>query len=433
MKNHAYINSQESKYFSLLSLLLVILAALALRVNYWENNTVNGYNATSWDALGYYMYQPGFLIYDDVKELKWFPEIDSTYHVSGGEFYQVRKVDNGNFVFKYLGGVSIQQLPFFYVGHKIAKFTGAPQDGFSWPYQYAIVLGAIFWFFLGLIFLRKTLLAYFSDTITAFTLLLIFLATNLAHYISIDGAMSHSWIFTLYCFQLWFTHKWHKNPTVFYALLIGLTIGIATISRPTELIMLFIPLLWNTHTKEQSRNKWEHLKRNPKYIAFVVLGAFIGILPQLLYWHYATGQFVYDVGSKWYFFTPWLRIIFGFYSGWFIYTPITILFIVGLWFMKNKPFKKAVITFTLLNIWIVTAWSDWKYGVSYAGRALVQGTPIYALALASFLSVHFKGNKRWFFIVGGIILIIINLYQITIYNSGIYNNFSVLEKIVNWF
>lgn len=409
-----------------------MFVALGIRVSYWENNSVNGYNATSWDALGYYMYQPGFLIYDDVKELNWFPEIDSTYHVSGGALYQARKITNGNYVFKYLGGVSILQLPFFYAGHTVAKFTDAPQDGFSWPYQYAIVLGAIFWFFLGLIFLRKTLLAYFSDTITGLTLLLVFLATNLAHYISIDGAMSHSWIFTLYCFQLWFTHKWHKKPSVLFAILIGLTIGIATISRPTELIMLFIPLLWNTQNKEQSREKWSMLKRNPKFIVYAILGAFIGVLPQLLYWHYVTGYFVYDVGSKWYFLTPWLRIIYGFYSGWFIYTPLTILFILGFWFMKDKPFKKAVITFTLLNIWIVTAWSDWKYGVSYAGRALTQGTPVYALALASLMNYHFKGKKRWIFIIGGIVLTLINFYQIKIYNGGIYHNFSVVEKLVSW-
>lgn len=420
---------QHRSFFSLASVVFVLLAAIMLRSYYWQNNSVNGYNATSWDAFGYYMYQPGFLIYDDVKELKWLPEIDSTYHVTGGKLYQANKVANGNFVFKYLGGVSILQLPFFYIGHWMAGVQGLPQDGFSRPYQYSIMFGAIFWFLIGLLFLRKVLLHFFSDTITGLTILLLFLATNLPQYISIDGAMSHSWIFPLYCIMLWLTWKWHEKPARVIAFFIGLIIGIATISRPTELIILFIPLLWGLQTKESSRQKWSLVRQNSDHVYLSIAGAFIGVLPQLLYWKFTTGNFVYDVGSKWYFLNPWFRILFGFYSGWFIYTPVTLVFIAGLWFMKDQPFKRSVIVFCLLNLWIVMAWSDWKYGVSYAGRALTQGSAIYALSLASCLNNYFNGKKRILVLLVMIVLISINFYQIRIYNSGIYNNFSVMEKV----
>jgi len=418
--------------FSLSSLLIVILAAITIRFCYFSNNNVNGYNATSWDAFGYYMYQPAFLIYDDVKELKWVPHIDSTYHVSGGKLYQANKTDNGNYVFKYLGGICILQLPFFYIGHTIAKIENAPQDGFSWPYQYSIMFGTIFWFFIGLLFLRDVLMNYFSDIITSLTILLLFFASNLPQYISIDGAMSHSWIFPMYCFILWLTHKWHTKPNVIIAFLIGLTCGIAAISRPTEAIIIFIPILWGCQSKEFSSQKWAMVRQNIPHVFITVLGGIIGILPQLLYWKYTTGSFIYDVGSKWYFLTPWLRVLFGFHSGWFIYTPITLIYIAGFWFMKNQPFKKSVITFCLLNIWIVIAWSDWKYGVSYAGRALSQGSAVYAFALASFLDKNFLGKKKIWIIVIGLILVLINFYQIKIYNSGTYNNFSVVEKLIKF-
>ncbi len=148
------------------------------------------------------MYQPGFLIYGDVKNLEWLPKIDSVYHLTGGKLYQANRIANGNFGFKYLGGISILQLPFFYIGHAIAKYKNVAQDGFSWPYQYSIMLGAIFWFFIGLLFLRKVMIHFFSDIVTGLTILLLFLATNLPQYISIDGAMSHSWIFPLYCIML---------------------------------------------------------------------------------------------------------------------------------------------------------------------------------------------------------------------------------------
>ncbi|MEP7195555.1 MAG: hypothetical protein ABI851_03490 [Saprospiraceae bacterium] len=419
--------------FSLASVVIVLLVAITLRFCYIRNNSANGYNATSWDALGYYMYQPGFLIYGDVKDLHWLPQIDSIYHVTGGKLYQANKISNGNYVFKYLGGVCILQLPFFYIGHVIAKFENVPQDGFSWPYQYSILFGAIFWFFIGLLFLKNVLLNFFSDLITSLTILLLFLATNLPQYISIDGAMSHSWIFTMYCFMLWLTYKWHTKPSILIAFLIGIICGIATISRPTEIIIIFIPLLWGCQTKIFSTQKWAYIKQNLAHVYVAIIGGIIGLLPQLLYWKYTTGNFVYDVGSKWYFLTPWFRVLFGFYSGWFIYTPITLIFIAGFWLMKNQPFKKAVIIFCLLNIWIILSWFDWTYGVSYSSRALSQGSPVYAFALASFLDKYFSGKRKFLIILIGLIFILVNFYQIRIYNSGVYNNFSVLEKLLKSF
>jgi len=415
---------------SLFSIFIVLIAALIFRFNYFSSNSINGYNATSWDAFGYYMYQPGLIIYDDVKKLEWLPQIDSTYHVTGGELYQAHKIDNGNFVFKYLGGVCIFQLPFFIIGHTIADYFNVIQDGFSWPYQYSIMFGAIFWFFIGLFFLRSTLLKYFSDEIVSITILLIFLATNLPQYISIDGAMSHSWIFPLYCFVIWLSDKWHDNPSINLSFLIGITCGLAIISRPTELIMLFIPVLWSSKSVSMS-SKWALIKSNWKLLLFAVIGGLIGILPQLIYWKYVTGNFIYDVGSKWYFLNPWFRVLFGFYSGWFVYTPITIVYIIGFWFMKDKPFKMSVITFCLLNIWIITAWSDWKYGVSYSGRALSQASPIYALSLAAFLDRFYQGKLKYYIVLISLVLILINIYQIKIYNSGTYDNFSVIQKILN--
>ncbi|HET6226584.1 MAG TPA: hypothetical protein VFF27_09915 [Bacteroidia bacterium] len=418
--------------FSFYSIIISISLALLIRFCYWQNNLQNGYNATSWDAFGYYMYEPGFLIYKDVKKLDWLPAIDSTYHVTGGALYQAHKKENGNYVFKYLGGISILQAPFFYVGHLIAYFNQIPQDGFSWPYQYAIMFAAIAWYLIGLIFLRKVLLVYFSDLVTGLVILTLFITTNLPQYVAIDGAMSHSFIFPLYCFVLWLTCKWHQQPSALLAVGIGLTCGLATICRPTEIIMIFIPILWGTATKVDARQKWVLVKQNKGHLLAALIGGCIGVLPQLLYWKYVTGSFVYDVGSKWNFLTPWFRLLIGFYSGWFIYTPVTILFIIGLWCMKNQPFKKSVIAFCLLNIYIVISWSDWKYGVSYSGRALMQASPVYAFALASFLKKYYQ-DRKWVFTTGLLLLACINFYQIKIYNSGIYSHFSVVEKIVNYF
>ena len=59
---------------------------------------------TVWDAFGYYVYLPSICIYHDYTQLKWLPNIDKKYAVTGGDGYQALKLDNGNYTFKYLCG-----------------------------------------------------------------------------------------------------------------------------------------------------------------------------------------------------------------------------------------------------------------------------------------------------------------------------------------
>lgn len=374
---------------------------------------------TSWDALGYYLYLPSICIYHDFKKLDWFPEIDRKYSVSGGAIYQFTHSKTGNVVFKYLGGVAIMEFPFFITGHFIAGLSGYQQDGFSPPYQFAIAFGAIIYFILALFLLRRILLKYFNESVTTLTLLFMMLASNIVQYISIDGAMSHSYIFPLYVLVLYFTMKWHEKPSVLWASLIGAVIGIASISRPTEVVMIFIPLLWGTQSKEYSAEKWNLVRQHKMHLLFLAISGFLAVLPQLIYWKLATGSFVYDVGSKWEFLSPHFRVLFGWEIGWFIYTPITIFFILGMFFIKNYTFRYSVITFCLLNIYIIIAWHDWRYGATYSCRALTQSYPVFALPFAAFINKINTRKWRYLFYIFGLYSIIVNLFQIWQYNKTI--------------
>lgn len=405
---------------SLLAAILIMTAYVLCRMMYTEPKTSLPIKVTTWDALGYYLYLPSTHIYHDDTSFAWFSNVDGKYQLSGGEFYQATKHSNGNLVYKYLRGVSILQTPFYYLAHAYCTFTKQfPADGFSYPYQLAIACGALIYFFLSLLLLRWVLLQYYSDAVVALSLLLLTLASNSIQYIAIEGGQSHAYIFPLYVLILYLTFKWHQQYRLLYIFAIGCCIGLASISRPTEAIMLFIPLLWNVSDKEAWKSKWKVVKAQPLQWLLLVSGGFAGIAPQLTYWKRVTGSWIYDVGSKWDFLNPHFRVLFGPEKGWFIYTPVAILFVVGLFFIRQKPFRTAVITFCLLNIYIIIAWHIWRYGGSYSTRALVQSYPVFALPLCGLIEFIWARKSKWLLMPIGLYLIGVNLFQVFQYNRNI--------------
>ena len=407
------------KLYSFLACIIISFALLQTRYTYSHFDKDYPMMLTSWDGLGYYMYLPSGFIYDDFTELDWLPEMDEKYTLADGNFYQAHKADNGNYVNKYLGGVSIMQMPLFGIAHVIALNSDYPADGFSPPYQYSLAYGAVIYCILALFLLRNILLRYYDDLAVSISLVLLFLASNLVQYVSVDAGLSHVYIFPLYVLVLYATIKWHEKPAFIWAATLGFVIGISTICRPTEAIMLFIPLLWNTQSKEDKKEKWALVRKHKNHIFVAVAFGLIGVLPQLIYWKMTAGTFIHDVGSSWRFLTPFFRVLFGWETGWFIYTPVTILFIVGFFFMKNMPFRRSVIIFSLLNIWIIISWADWKYGAQYSTRALTQSYAIFALPLTGLIHFILQKKWKWFLIPVGGYLIFVNLFQIGQYNDGI--------------
>ncbi len=392
---------------------------IAVRLVYSDIGGSAPIRVTTWDALGYYVYLPSKYIYKDEKELKWFHKIDSIYSVSGGELYQASKHKSGNYVFKYLKGVSQLQLPFFALAHFYARHSDYPADGFSKPYQYGVAFGCLFYCLLAIFLLRKILLRYFDDITTAITLALLILASNFIQYVSIEGGQSHGYIFPLYVLILYATIQWHRKHKLVWAFLIGLIIGVATTCRPTEAVMLFIPLFWNTHSKELISDKINFFRENYIHLLAVISGMFIGIFPQLLYWKRVTGSWVYDVGSKWDFLNPHFRVLFGWEKGWFIYTPVTLLFIAGMFLMKKSEYRRPVIVFCLLNIYIIISWHIWRYGGSYSCRALVQSYPLFAFPLAAFVEYSLSTRLKLLFLPIFIYLLGVNLFQVKQYNENV--------------
>lgn len=368
-------------------LMALVLIQVAVLYPKWEKPGTEA--SISWDVFGYYLYLPAFLTYDDPLGLEFRHNIMETYQPAG-DFHHAVQAENGNWVMKYAVGQSLTYLPGFLVADVLAEPFGYPADGFSKPYQLAVSIMSLLIAFLGLFVLRKVLLHFFSEAVTAATLVIIVMATNYLNYTAIDGAMTHNALFTLYTLILWLTIRWHEQPKASTALWMGLAIGLATIIRPTDLMIVIIPVFWSVTSWASLKNKVLLLWDRKWDVLLLGLGMFVMGMIQLSYWKYASGDWIfYSYGE---FGFDWARPhvpngLYSFQKGWLIYTPVMILAWIGIIpaFSRIKPMYYGLGLFMALTIYVVFAWEVWWYGGSLGARALVQSYALLALPIAAVL------------------------------------------------
>lgn len=341
----------------------------------------------SWDVMGYYLYLPSYF-YDDISKLHRLPDILDTYHPVYG-FGNAFQLPNGNYMMKYSMGMSMMYLPFFGAAHVWAQVGGYDADGFSYPYQVMISFGSILVSWIGLWFARKNLLKYFSDTISAMVLLVLVLATNYFNYVSFGGPMTHNYLFTIYCLVIWLTVKWYEHPTLLKSMGIGVLCGLATVTRPTEIIILIIPFLWGMEAGNGIRDRLRFLIAQRWKLLIAAVAFVLPAIPQLLYWKAMSGEWLYysyqDQGFSWtkpHFYEG----IFTYRNGWLVYTPVMVLALIGFaWLYRNhRTLFTACLLFSAVNLYIVFAWDIWWYGGSFGSRAMIQSYAVLIFPMAAF-------------------------------------------------
>jgi hypothetical protein len=379
--------------YSLLTIgtLAILMIVARLWAPYWDTRNVQA--ILTWDAMGYYLYLPAHFLYHDLRTLAFIPKIMAEYGPSTS-FYQAFQVPGapvGHLVMKYPIGLAILEAPFFGIGHVLARWLGYPTDGFSAPYQASIAFGGIAYAVAGLALLRRVLLRYFTDAITALTLLALALATNYFQYAVFDAAMAHAAGFTLYALLLWSTVKWHEAPRRRWAIGIGAALGLLVLVRPSDMVAVLLPILWGVGSGAAVRAKLAMARRHWLHLALAAVVGLLAVSPQLLYWKWSTGHWIFysyqEQGFSW--LSPHLKpVLVSFRKGWLIYTPLMILALIGfipLW-KQHRTLAIAVAAYAAVNLWIVAAWDIWWYGGSFGQRAMVQSYAALSLPLAALLT-----------------------------------------------
>lgn len=389
--------SQE-KFFKKPSILVLVFAACFSFwfVDFWKPyNTAKGHNNFNWDVMNYYSYLPA----------KFCNNNDFDFHLGADSMY-LPYGPLKTFVPKTTYGMSILYAPFFALGYKVAINSRSPLTGFSEPFATCIRWGSIFYVLLGLFFLRKLLLVWFNEVVTAITLFAVLFGTMLFYYTFTQSEMTHGYLFTLFNAFLYLTYKWHLEQKWKYSVFLALIIGLISLIRPTEIFIVLFFVFWDVRKLSDLKQKFTLFKKCYLHLLIIALLGFALWIPQFLFWKHHAGSYLYFSypGERFFWKDPQiLNILFSYRKGWITYTPLVLLSFIGFFFIpKNFPVSKWVFVFvTAAMVYVLSCWWDWFFGGCFGARGFCQYISFLSIPFAFF--VNFVVNSEKTFLLKGLL------------------------------
>lgn len=346
------------------------------------------------DAFGYYLYLPATFIYHNHQQIEKLPpgrEISDFMRRCAAGTGEGRRSPKGYLVNQYTYGTALMELPAFAVAHSWEKLTGGAANGFSENYKRSIRILTMLYGAGGLWLVFRFLRRRFSPFVAHLTTALLLLGTNLFWFTLYQQGMAHVPLFFLFALLLHLTDRIHhpgSPPATFAAL--GLVAGLITVIRPLDGLCVLLPLLYSAGRPQPVRRKMQFLRQRWQQIALAILAFLAPIVPQLLYWKWLTGAFLYDSygsGQTLDLLHPKLLAgLLGASNGWLFYTPLLFFAVAGL--LRNRrlgALRLAIPVFLLLYTWSIYGWFVPNYPNGLGSRPMVDVYAIWALPLAAAL------------------------------------------------
>ena len=266
---------------------------------------------------------------------------------------------------KYSIGASILWYPWFLWMHTLIRKTG-----YESIYQYGIGVVSVLYACTGLVLLFRTLRKFYSESISLASCVAIALGTNLLFYGSIDPVNSHAVSF--FAASLFLAVLLEEQVRWFQ---VGCVLGLVALIRTQDVLIGIsaIPLI------------------KPKYIPLYIAGVAYIFAPQLLVWQILNDSFwkspyISSIEGFRFFDPHILGVLFSKTNGLFLWTPLTLLGIVGLLIKKTNSVFITFASICLMQILLVSVWSVWWQGASYSGRMFVGCLPLMAFGIAKFIT-----------------------------------------------
>ncbi|HEY4086815.1 MAG TPA: hypothetical protein VGM43_12800 [Bryobacteraceae bacterium] len=301
-------------------------------------------------------------------------------------------------------GYSFLEIPLLAIGTGADAIAGNPADGYSHWAVFFYSIGNVLITCLGLVsmYLWLQSVAAFGGGIderrqpiwALVATAAIFFGTNVGYYAF--SQMSHASTFLFATLFLWTWWRVRESERARDWLALGVVGGFLSICRWQDCLYLTGPLmfdLWGTRVLKLARGSW--WRGRLPYAA----GVLIWWIPQSWQWKMIYGKYLtIPQGGGIFSFPPqhMLQVLFSSQSGWFIWTPLTLLGVAGLLAGAVKSARTYVPWIIILTLQVAVVGSVWFWsGVqSFGARYLLSDTPLIGLGLITLINSS-PARVRW--------------------------------------
>ncbi len=291
-------------------------------------------------------------------------------------------------------GPAILWSPFLILTHlAVLSYDGlggnAPADGYSRPYRVAMAFGTALYGFLALLIAFAVARRYVSERSAFLATLGIWFASSLPVYMYFNPSWSHAHSAFMVALFFWFWLRTHPARTWSQWVILGAIGGLMMDVYYLTAILLLLPLLESLAEYflslrgaglESARRLF---MKNVAFVATLVV-AFVPTLvtKKLIY----GGYLRLGYREAWYWKSPaFFNVAFSPDHGLFSWTPILILAVVGLWFLRrhDRVLSVHLLAVFVLYLYVMGCYQNWDGLSSFGNRFFVSLTSIFVLGLAA--------------------------------------------------
>jgi len=214
-----------------------------------------------------------------------------------------------------------------------------------------------------------------------------------------------------------------RDLSIRKALLAGFFLAMIILIRPTNVIVLvLIPFFFNDFG--EFRRFIGQVSGKKSILIFFILVLLILVSIQPILWYLQSGRFFlwpYRNEGVRFAHPQIMNVLFSYRKGLFIYTPLILISLSGLFplIFKNRLKFISMVLFIASAIYIISSWWNWYYGDSFGHRAFIDFYGIFAILLAMFANRITLRYSDVILVLLFLPFIALNLFQTWQYNEEI--------------
>ena len=284
-------------------------------------------------------------------------------------------------------GPALFWLPFFAIAHLYVLITHSlglrpwAPDGYDVPYLNALAAGSISAVTGGGYLLVRSMAGYLTLRQAAIVVTGAVLTSSIAYYTFVVPGMAHALTFALTCLLVWAWREAETAPTLRSWSLLGLSVGLVTLTRWQGLVAGLLPAALAV---QQLRLRTVR----PRWVAAAAGVALLAFLPQIVVWKQLFGRWLtMPQGPR---FVDWSSphladVLFSAEHGFFDWTPVMLAGTLGLLLLlpSMPTFAGASLAVFAATAWVNGGVRDWDASDSFAARRFDLAVPFVAWGLAA--------------------------------------------------